>query len=243
MRQIFKMCSLAFLIASVAMISALQLRADALHGVCDSPTPACSDNGTVTPIASNNPTYGFTTGSGATGDLLIVTLIPNNISGAATESFSVSGGATTPAVANLVGTTAWTTGKLDTVLSLAGGASPTNAIGAYLGTTQSLDSGATGYYVYEADLGMNTLLGNSATTATPMLNDGSFDLPNGASILAFLNEGTSASPNWIATSNSGQLSVDGPGPQSTTPEPASLFLLGTGLLALAVLVRRKQTAR
>lgn len=238
MRQIFKMCSLAFLIASVAMISALQLRADALHGVCDSPTPACSDNGIVTPVASSNPTYGFTSSSGASGDLLIVTLIPNNISGAASESFSVLGGATSPASAGLVSATAWTSGKLDAYLGIS--ASPTNTIGAYLGTTQSLDAGATGYYAYKADLGTNTLLGASAKTATPMLNDGSFNLPTGASILAFLNEGTTASPNWVATSNSGQLSID-PTSTSSVPEPSSLLLLGTGILGLAFFIRRKQS--
>lgn len=239
MRQIFKICSLAFLIMPLVMISALQLRADALHGVCDSPTPACSDNGTVTPVLSNNPTYGFTSSKGASGDYVIVTLIPDNIAGAASESFSVSGGATSPASASLVSATAWTSGKLDAYLGIS--ASPTNPIGAFLSTTQGLDSGATGYFVYEANLGTNTLLGASATTATPMLNDGGFFVPNGASIVAFLNEGTTASPDWVATANSGQLSVDGPSP--TVPEPASLFLLGTGLLALSLLVRRKETAR
>lgn len=239
MRQILKMCSLAFLIAPLVMISALPLHADALHGVCDSPTPACSDNGTVTPVLSNNPTYGFTSSKGASGDYLIVTLIPNNIAGAASESFSVSGGATSPAASSLFSGTAWTSGSLDAYLGIS--ASPTNSIGAFLPTTQSLDSGATGYFVYEADLGTNTLLGSSATTATPMLNDGSFSFPNGASIVAFLNEGTTASPDWVGAANSGQLSVDGPSP--TVPEPASLFLLGTGLLALALLIRRKETAR
>lgn len=73
-----------------------------------------------------------------------------------------------------------------------------------------------------------------------MLNDGSFFIPNGASILGFLNGGTTASPDWTATANIGQPSVDGPTSNSSVPEPSSLLLLGTGLLRVALSIRHKQ---
>jgi len=232
MQKILKTAVFTLLFAAVAALSATQVRADALHGVCDSPTPACSDNGTVTPVTSSSPFYGFTSSTGATGDYEIISLIPDNLSGANSESFSVNGGATSPASASLVSTTAWTSGFLDAFLGIS--ANPANPIGAFLPTTQTFDPSATGYFVYLADLGTNTLLGASATTATPVLNDGSFVFPNGSSIVAFLNVGT---PKWVATANSGQLSIEAP--PSVVPEPASIALFGTGLLGLAFLVRRK----
>lgn len=232
MRKMIKMSGLALLIGALATITTAQLRADALHGACVSPTPACSDNGTVTPVASSSPTYSFISSpSGDTGNLEIITLIPNNLTGASSESFSVSGGATSPASATLVSPTAWNSGKLDAYLGIS--ANPANSIGAFLSTTQALDASATGYFVYMADLGTNTL-----GSSSPVLNDGGFDLPKGSAIVAFLNTGTTSSPAWVATAPSGQLSID-PTPSSTTPEPASMVLLGSGLLAIGFLIRRR----
>ncbi|HEV2500588.1 MAG TPA: PEP-CTERM sorting domain-containing protein [Terriglobia bacterium] len=232
MRKMIKISGLALLIAALATITTAQLRADALHGVCVSPTPACSDNGTVTPVASSSPNYSFISSpSGDTGNLEIITLIPDNLANASSESFSVSGGSTSPASASLVNPIDWNSGKLDAFLGIS--ANPANPIGAFLSTTQALDAGATGYFVYMADLGTNTLGASS-----PVLNDGSFDLPKGSAIVAFLNTGTTNSPDWVATAPSGQLSID-PTPPSTVPEPASMLLLGSGLLAIGFLIRRR----
>ena len=140
-----------------APVSYAQTLLDPLHGVCDAPTPACTDNGTVTPTTSTTPYYGFTISPGpATGVYEVVTLIPNNISGANSESFSVNGAVTSPAPATLFSSTAWTSGFLASYLGIA--SSPSNPLSAFLTTTDSHDPGATGYFVYVSVLGTNTLL-------------------------------------------------------------------------------------
>jgi len=213
---------------------------DPLHGVCEAPTSACTDNNTVTPTNSGKPYYGFTVSPGPNKGLYeIITLIPDNLSGANAETFSVTGGNTSPAAANLASTTAWTSGDLATYLGIRvsnSNPSPANPLDAFLTTTDSLDHGATGYFVYVAILGTNTLPDPSAPTTTPVLHDGSFIIPNGSSIVSFLNTGTSTKPQWIATAPSGQISIEAPGP---APEPASVLLFGTGLLLVGGMLRRR----
>lgn len=221
--------------------TAMATTIDPLHGCENGPTATCNEanvnNTKVTPVYSQTPTYGFTISPGnKTGDFWVVTLIPDNDTGASSESFKVSGGATSPATATLFSTTAWTSGDLTAYLNLTlGTGAPPNPLNAFLPATQEFDSGATGYYVYVADVGTNTLGSPSvAPPALPSLSDGTFVLPLGTSIVGFLDLGTKKHPGWISTAQSGQLSIDAP----TAVEPSTVTLLGVMLLVFVALSTR-----
>jgi hypothetical protein len=205
---------------------------DPLHGACNGTGGGtCSDNGTNTPLG-NSTTFGFTISPGPqTGDLRIDILVPNNY--AVPTSFAINFAATN----TLAGTASevagqWTSGTLAGFLGIGG--SPNNPIGAYLPTTQALDSSATGFFVFQADLGTMTMLANSGVgTAAGLFNiPTGFGNDIGGYIVGFCGTGCTGNANpYVATANSGALVV--------TPEPSSFLMLGAGLLALAALASRR----
>ena len=227
--------------AVLLTLTALPASADALHVFCGSRTSStCVDNGTNSPTSVNPPpTFGFWDASGststgnlqnATGTYLIEILTPNNsnsVTASSSFSISVADGGSANNTSFSQSTTAeglWTGGKnfpnLQSFIGL--GATPNNPFGAF-----TLTNGATGFNVFQADLGTNTLNGTG-----PLLTLGS-SLPQYSYILAYL-ETTSGN---VATANSGALYETG----TPVPEPGALGLMGLAVAAASGLAMRRRT--
>jgi hypothetical protein len=164
-------------------------------------------------------------------------LVPNN-PGNDALSFNVSGtqGGTSnssaiPSTAEtLFSSTAWTGGKLDAYLGFS--ASPANPIGAYLDADEAtLDPTATGFFVYQADLGQNQLQDNPDALSGPLLNLNKA-VPVGTYILGFCMTCSKKGDN-VATANSGAILETNGIPVPPVPEPNSLLWLTPVAIGLA----------
>jgi len=210
---------------------------DPLHGQCNgSGGGACIDNGTNTPLG-NSTSFSFSISPGPqTGDLVLDVLVPNNQT--APSPLQITKTLPTPAV-TLTATQhagTWTSGDLATFLGLT--ASPSNPIGAYLPTTQALDPGATGFTVFTADFGVQTIGANPSSPGNVLPTFSLISgLPLGSYIVGFCVTGCTAPPS-VATANSGALLVDTP--PVRVPEPSSVLLLGAGLAGCAAFLRRRR---
>jgi hypothetical protein len=228
----------AALVASVAFAT-MPASAGNIHTLCVSPTPTCLDNGTITPVTDNTPNFAFEEKGGSdAGTFYLEVLIPNNVLNADSLSITVNGVNTgvsslTPGVFS---NTAWTAGQLDTYLGIA--ASPTNPIGAYLPLTQAYQPSATGYFVYQYNFGAVNFGSNDPTFST------SFTLPIGTVINGYFQT-TSCKKDvctdiWLATPNSQSMIITDGTPPPRLPEPATLSLVGAGLIGVRYLRRRRK---
>lgn len=232
----------------VAALSGLAMAFNAsagpLHAFCYGSTPSCSDNGTVTPTSDTSPNFGFWISKGpTTGLFAVAVLVPNNYT-TAPDSYTINwtiGGnpATADSFVAPESSTAWTSGSLQNYLGIS--ASPNNPLSAWLGSTQSVDPGATGYDVYFAFLNYATLEPKKHRLDGPLLSISGLQL--GSVVAGFLGvpnpctEGVDIS----ATAPSGALFEDGGTPPVATPEPGALVLFAAGLAGLGwALSRRRQ---
>jgi glucoamylase len=197
---------------------------DPLHGYCSS--GSCIDNGTNSPTLQNPITgFGFTVSPGPkTGDFVVDILTPSNESHPIL--YKITGSST--GTATLFSSTPWASGTLANYLGDKG-ASPNNPIGAYLPSTNNFDPTATGFFVYQANLGTLTLQPASHPNVSPLLNL-TQNLQLGSYIVGFLNTSTNLSkPAWIATANSGAI-FEGPEIDAASGTTAIALLLGVLLL-------------
>ena len=233
------------ILASICVLgSAFRVaHAATLHGcVADN----CTENayGVVSIASPSLPNFEFTSSSssGTQGTLFIDILVPDNVVGGNALNFSIKDGSSSPVKASLFEPTAWTSGNLASYLNIS--ASPTNPIGNY-DSLSGRTGPVSGFYVYQADLGTNTLAKNSTPNGSPQLSlIGS--LPEDSYLLAFLETTITSkkgktTESYSATANSGAIFEDTPLP--ATPLPAALPLFASGLGALGLLGwRRKRKA-
>lgn len=226
------------------LLGAFSASAGALHAFCYGTTPSCSDNGTVTPTTDTSPNFGFWISHGPiSGVFAIAVLVPNNYTTGPSSyaiNWTIGGNSSTAQSAVATeGSGAWTSGTLQNYFAIS--ASPSNPLSAWLGSTQSVDPGATGYNVFLADLGFATLEPNSNHMSGPLLNTGPLQL--GSVVVGFLGVSNPSMDSYdiYATAPSGAL-FEG-SPPVATPEPGALVIFAAGLAGLGwALARRRQRA-
>lgn len=214
---------------------------DPLHGQC---LAGCTDNGTNTPIASNPPVgFGFTVSPAPqTGTQFIDFLVPDvakPLPGFPGIDIDLAGTNTLVANAQIFSLTPWTSGFLDDYLGIS--ASPSQPIGAYLPASLAIlgaqGAGVDGFFVFQADLGTQTLQGQTTFTA--------YDANKGAQgmyIVSFLQ----TAGGFVATANSGALFETGSGNTINpvispgVPEPGTWVMMLLGFIGLAFAFRNRR---
>lgn len=194
-----------------------------LHGVC---TPTCDQatigGNDIHPTGSLD-NFGFIhdpSGKGK-GDFYLEVLVPNTL-GQDALNFMIDGTNTANTSVNSILKGEWESGKLATFLGYA--ANPKGPLDAFLGATQVYAGSATGYFVYEFQFGHVDFKTGQPTFSAD------FTVPQGTVVVAYLRTCKDGSCDWTATAQSAALFV--------TPEPASIMLLGAGLLGLRLRKRK-----
>ena len=158
---------------SAARAETVAIVDDPLHGICSGCTSVVIGGNAVTQLGPNGlSSFGFASSPpNATGDLQLKFLIPNSYTLSQVQAFdaqvNVVSGTGVVSDIHLYSPTAWTAGFLETDYlgnTLAPGA-PKNPLDAWIGATNTLQPGATGYYLLTAEVGTFTLGGPNDSLA------------------------------------------------------------------------------
>jgi len=243
-----KLLLAAALLAAASMPTMAEtLIDDPLHGFCN----GCATNGTNTPILQGGtPLTGFGFNSsppGLSGTMFLDILIPNNTvipAGLQVTGFGApllfTTGYGTVGVSQWSAATGIAAGQGDnpTLASFLGGSfasgQPDNNLNNFLGATQGLDPGATGFFSLLLNIGQQGPLTGQGTTPSLLFALNNL-LPEGSFITAFMLQ---SNGTMVDTANSSALFVTPNVVQ--TPVPAAVYLFGTGVLGMLTLMRRRK---
>lgn len=232
---------------------------NSLSGFCGAPT-TCTNDGISTLVHSADPTFGFSFNSvkkGVTGeigdDVLAFALPDNEVTNPSGISFDVTstnaGTSDTSTVTDkvtLASSKIWNYGYLGVFLGNFG--QPNQLFKLYSPSgnpdVAAINPADTGYFIFWVDLGP-TFVGQTAPVFS--LDDfaGISALPKGTFIVDFLHMKNSKGMNdgTIATTNTTVLLTDtSSGGTSLVPEPAGVLLLGTILLCVVRLAKKRFAA-
>jgi PEP-CTERM motif len=224
-------------LALLSILGAALANANTLHGYCVAPAGPCTDNGTITPTNDNPPTFAFSYSGNLNnghGDFWLIQLVPDNHNTGFSLTLNAANTANPTVAGSLFSSTPWNSGKLSAYMSPAwsfGG--PSHPLSAFLPSTEGVDPGANGYFVYLYDFGA---FDYKTASGDPAFSVGSGSVPQGSAFLAVLTAHNSLNVA-VDTPNSGSiLEADGPAP---VPEPSSFLLLGSGIFGCVGMMRRK----
>jgi hypothetical protein len=212
----------------VLIAGASLARAATLHGYCVPPAAQCTDNGTITPTSNNPPTFAFTYSGNLNnghGDFWLIQLVPDNENSSFSLTLNAANTANPSEAATLFSATEWNSGKLsDYMAPVFNFGGPAHPLSAFLPSTQGVDPGANGYYVYLYDFGA---FDYKTAAGDPTFSVGSGKVPQGSTFLLVL---TDFDTKNVAVDTPNSASILETNPPASVPEPSSILLLGSGIL-------------